>query len=119
MSSGPELSLVCKSCGAEVSPYITECPYCGARVHIAVAGGDVVLGANGAALGMLAAWSMRDVLGRRAGREDESDLLGVLAIAAVLVLLPLVTDEASGLAGVTGGVIGIVLGLVLAQLPER
>ena len=31
MSSGPELSLVCKSCGAEVSPYITECPYCGAR----------------------------------------------------------------------------------------
>src|SRR5258705_9269231 len=33
MSSGPELSLVCKSCGAEVSPYITECPYCGARVQ--------------------------------------------------------------------------------------
>ena len=51
--------------------------------------GDLVLGANGAALGLLAAWSMRDVLGRRAGREDESDLLGVLAIAALLVLLPL------------------------------
>ena len=33
MSSGPDLSLVCKSCGAEVSPYITECPYCGARVQ--------------------------------------------------------------------------------------
>src|SRR3954465_1641605 len=211
MSSGPDLSLVCKSCGAEVSPYITECPYCGARVQkrapkldrggvprpaksrrsrpqlprlkpgeipgiradrrpwatwlvvlgsvagtigiksglldltdfwygvgydepwravtslfaythtayevavvgsvalfgwllerrhgawaallvffLAGAGGasadiqlstdTVVLGANGAALGLLAAWAMRDVLGRRQGREDDSDLLGAPAI---------------------------------------
>ncbi len=68
---------------------------------------------------MLAAWSMRDVLGRRQGREDESDLLGVLAIAAVLVLLPLATKEAGGVAGVVGGGIGIVFGLLLARLPER
>jgi membrane associated rhomboid family serine protease len=250
MSSGPDLFLVCKSCGAEVSPYITECPYCGTRIQkrapkldrggvsraarrgrgrpqlprlrpneipgirpdrrpwvvwvlvlasvlvtvalksgllgydklgygfafedawrpftslftysatgyeivtvsavalfglllerrhgflvplvtffacgaggawIGVNLGDASLafGANGAALGLLAAWAMRDVLGRRQGREDDSDLLGVLAIAAVLVLLPLATDEASGLAGVAGGVIGIVLGLLLARLPER
>jgi membrane associated rhomboid family serine protease len=249
MSSGPDLFLVCKSCGAEVSPYITECPYCGTRIQkrapkldrggvsrssrrgrgrpqlprlkpneipgiradrrpwavwalvlgsvlltvalksglltvdtayglgaddpwrafttlftygstgyevaavgavalfgfllerrhgwwapllvflVSGAGGayiavqlgkaDLALGANGAALGLLAAWAMRDVLGRRRGREDDSDLLGVLAIAAVLVLLPLATDEASGIAGVAGGVIGIVLGLGLAQLRER
>ena len=252
MSSGPDLYLVCKSCGAEVSPYITECPYCGtriqkrapkldrggvpkapkrarsrpqlprlrpgeipgiradrrpwavwvlvlasvlvtvadqvgpartrstsryaagarravARVHDAVrlhldrlrgghrrrdravrlaaraparlvgaaagvlrlrrgrrvrrrrqvAGEGIALGANGAALGMLAAWTMRDVLGRRKGREDDSDLLGVLAIAAVLVLLPLATTDASGVAGVVGGTAGILLGLILAQLPER
>jgi membrane associated rhomboid family serine protease len=250
MSSGPELSLVCKSCGAEVSPYITECPYCGARVQkrapkldrggvprppkrarsrpqlprlrpgeipgiraerrawatwlivaamlivtvglksglfsyskfeygfgfddpwraftslfayshtgyelavvgaialfgwllerrhgawatlivflaagaggayvdIAVANGDLVLGANGAALGLLAAWSMRDVLGRRAGREDESDLLGVLAIAALLVLLPLASTEAGGVAGLVGGGIGVIFGLLLSRLPER
>ena len=56
---------------------------------------------------MLAAWTMRDVLGRRRGVEDDSDLLGVLAIAAVLVLLPLATTDASGIAGVVGGVIGI------------
>jgi len=248
MSSGPELSLVCKSCGSEVSPYITECPYCGARVQkrapkldrggiprqqkrsrpqlprlrpgeipgiraehrpwacwalvlasllvtiglksgllhiwdfwyaqiadepwrafsslfaythtayeiaavaaialfgwllerrhgawapllvfvvcgaggaylaIAVADESVVLGANGAALGMLAAWAMRDVLGRRAGRPDDSDLLGVLAIAALLVLLPLASQEASGVAGIAGGVLGLLIGLGLARLPER
>jgi membrane associated rhomboid family serine protease len=252
MSSGPDLSLVCKSCGAEVSPYITECPYCGARVqkrapkldrggvprppkrprrsrpqlprlrpgeipgiradrrpwatwllvlaavgttvglksgllHLAdfiyglgyddawrsvtslfaythtgyeiaaigavalfgwllerrhgawatllvffaagaggayidislVGSSDVTLGATGAALGLLAAWAMRDVLGRRAGREDESDLLGVLAIAALLVLLPLASDEAGGVAGLAGGGIGLVLGLILARRPER
>jgi membrane associated rhomboid family serine protease len=251
MSSGPDLSLVCKSCGAEVSPYITECPYCGARVQkrapkldrggvprtsrsrrsrpqlprlrpgeipgiradrrpwatgllvlatvavtvgiksgvlnlldfwygppgatepwraftslfaythtayeIAVVGAvalfgwllerrhgpwapllvffaagaggayadiqlandSVVLGANGAALGLLAAWAMRDVLGRRAGRPDDSDLLGALAIAALLVLLPLASKEAGGVAGLVGGGIGIVFGLLLARLPER
>src|SRR3954452_11985436 len=216
MSSGPDLYLVCKSCGAEVSPYITECPYCGTRIQkrapkldrggvpraskrarsrpqlprlrpgeipgiradrrawvvwflglapvrvpvavksglvspepfaygigfdepwraftslflyastgyeaiavgaivlfgwllerrhgwwapllvflvtgaggayvaVEVAGEGFVRGANGAALGMLAAWAMRDVLGRRRGRDDDSDLLGVLVIAVVLV----------------------------------
>jgi membrane associated rhomboid family serine protease len=33
VSPGPELFVVCKSCGSEVSPYITECPYCGARLR--------------------------------------------------------------------------------------
>jgi membrane associated rhomboid family serine protease len=29
----PELFVVCKNCGSEVSPYVTECPYCGQRVR--------------------------------------------------------------------------------------
>jgi membrane associated rhomboid family serine protease len=33
MSSGPDLFVVCKQCGSEVSPYITECPYCGSRLR--------------------------------------------------------------------------------------
>src|SRR3954454_6786602 len=33
MSSGPDLFVVCKNCRAEVSPYITECPYCGTRLR--------------------------------------------------------------------------------------
>jgi membrane associated rhomboid family serine protease len=251
MASGPDLFVVCKKCGSEVSPYITECPYCGTRLRkrapklerggvprepkkarrrpslgrlrpgeipgirvdrrpyatillvlasivvtlgwkggawniddlllsagttdeyyrtvttlfiyghtayevialaatflfgwllerrhgfwapllvflaggaggmfLAIAGEEVTIavGANGAALALLAAWAMRDVLGRRRGREDDSDLLGALAIAAVLILLPLATDEASALAGLGGGVIGVILGLVLSRLPER
>jgi membrane associated rhomboid family serine protease len=27
------LSVVCRSCGSEVSPYVTECPYCGTRIR--------------------------------------------------------------------------------------
>ncbi len=33
MSQTPELSVVCRSCGSEVSPYVTECPYCGHRLR--------------------------------------------------------------------------------------
>src|SRR4249920_3506410 len=33
MSSGADLFVVCKQCGSEVSPYITECPYCGHRLR--------------------------------------------------------------------------------------
>ena len=76
-------------------------------------------GANGAALALLAAWSVRDLLGRRRGEEDDTDMLGVLAIAVVLLLLPLAAVEASAVAGVGGGVIGLLLGLVLARIPER
>src|SRR5919108_802908 len=250
MASGPDLFVVCKKCGSEVSPYITECPYCGTRLRkrapklerggvakepkatrrrrpslgrlkpgeipgirpdrrpyatillvvasvlvtlgaradlwevdrlillfnttdeyyrtvttlfvygqtgyeivalgavflfgwllerrhgwwaplllflaggaggmfLAIAGDDVGLvttGANGAALALLGAWAMRDVFGRRRGVEDDSDLLGALAIAAVLILLPLASTEASALAGLGGGIIGVVLGVPLARL---
>lgn len=33
MAQAPELSVVCRSCGSEVSPYVTECPYCGHRLR--------------------------------------------------------------------------------------
>jgi membrane associated rhomboid family serine protease len=247
MASGPDLFVVCKSCGSEVSPYITECPYCGTRLRkrapkldrggapkapkrsrprlaplrrgeipgirpdrrpyatiflvlasivvtllaragwdqmtlevvlrdpldgdwwrlftslfvygstgyevaalaaiaifgillerrhgwwapllVFVVGGglgmllvvaleDVSLatGGNGAALAMVAAWAMRDVLGRRKGREDDADLLGVLAVASLLVLLPVAADDAHAIAGLGGGIAGIVMGTGLARL---
>ena len=248
MASGPDLFVVCKSCGSEVSPYITECPYCGTRLRkrapklerggpkpakkarprlgplrageipgirpdrrpyatyaliivpivltivgragwddiatlimggpldgdwwrpittqfiygstgyevaalaaVAIFGillerrhgmwaplvvfliggtlgmllvlgvdeGSVAVGGNGGALALLAAWSVRDLLGRRRGIEDDSDMLGVLAIASLLVLLPLATEDAHTLAGLGGGLAGLVMGLGLARMRER
>jgi membrane associated rhomboid family serine protease len=258
MASGPDLFVVCKSCGSEVSPYVTECPYCGTRLRkrapkldrggtpkpprprrqrprlaplrrgeipgirpdrrpwvtillvlipavvtiagktgldlvpehmvlgmqpgasdavdgewwrlvttqlvygttgyevaalagVAIFGGllerrhghwaplvvfllggtvgmlaqytvypdDVAVGGNAGALALLAAWAMRPVLERRRGRDDDTDLLGVLAAAILLVLTPLVVDGASALAGLSGGVAGIVLGVGLTRLRRR
>jgi hypothetical protein len=59
------------------------------------------------------------VLTRRRGEEDDADLLGVLLIAVVLVLVPLAATEANSLAGLGGGVVGILLGLLLARAPQR
>jgi membrane associated rhomboid family serine protease len=91
----------------------------GALFAVKVAGDDFALGANGAALGMVGAWVVRDLLGRRRGIEDDSDLLGVLAIAAVLVLLPIASDDASAAAGFAGGLAGLIIGLGLAPLASR
>ncbi len=91
----------------------------GSALVLAVDSHAGTIGANSSALALLAAWTMRDVLARRRGEEDDADLLGVLAIAVVLVLLPLATVEPHSLAGLGGGVAGILLGLVLARVPQR
>jgi membrane associated rhomboid family serine protease len=250
MASSPDLFVVCKNCGSEVSPYITECPYCGTRLRkrapkierdgtvsepkpkkqrrqktsriprprreranvraaldtrpyatlalvllslfgflvlsivdpadIAVAGpihgqwwrvvtsqflygsawyelaavlavgifgwlleqrhgpfvvlalfvvcgaGGIALtavvdptplavGGNGAALGLLCAWAVPDLLARGRGDAYEGDLLGTLAIALVLLLMPLAVSEASAIAGFAGGAAGLLCGLALAR----
>jgi membrane associated rhomboid family serine protease len=81
--------------------------------------GLLILGGNGAALGLLAAWAIPLVLARRRGEEDEADLLGTAVIAAVLLLLPLVADFTSVVAGLTGGLAGVLAGLVLARAKPR
>ncbi len=91
----------------------------GMLLVVGVDEGSVALGGNAGALALLAAWAMRDVLDRRRGVEVEGDLLGVLAIATLLVFLPLATVDAHALAGLGGGLAGIVMGLALARLPER
>jgi membrane associated rhomboid family serine protease len=75
-----------------------------------------VMGANGAALGLLCAWLVDDRLARRRGDDRENDLLGVYVIAAVLVLLSLTTEEANIGAAIGGAVAGAVIGLLLPQL---
>jgi membrane associated rhomboid family serine protease len=91
----------------------------GSALVVAVDEGTLALGANSGALALLAAWTMRDVLARRRGEEDDADLLGVLAFAVVLVLIPLAAQEAHSLAGLGGGVVGLLLGFALARIPQR
>jgi membrane associated rhomboid family serine protease len=95
------------------------CGAAGSALVLALDEGSLAAGANSSALGLLAAWTMRDVLARRRGEEDDADMLGVLAFAVLLVLVPLAAEEAHSLAGLGGGVAGIVLGLVLARMPQR
>jgi membrane associated rhomboid family serine protease len=75
-----------------------------------------VIGANGAALGLLVAWLVDDRLAARRGDDRENDLLGVYVIAAVLVLLSLTTESANIAAAVGGALAGALLGLVLPRL---
>jgi membrane associated rhomboid family serine protease len=79
----------------------------------------VFLGANAGALALLAAWSVRDLIAARRGEEIESDLLGVAAVAVLLLLLPAALREADPLAGLGGALAGLVLGHALSRLPER
>jgi membrane associated rhomboid family serine protease len=88
----------------------------GALVASAVYALPLVSGANGAALGLLAAWAVPDLIEMRAGNYYEGDLLGVAAIAALLLALPYARPEASWLAGVTGAVVGLLLGFGMHQL---
>src|SRR5437763_1167677 len=136
MARGADLFVVCKNCGSEVSPYVTECPYCGQRVRkrapkierqatparagaMAVAAqlgpGAVIFGANGLGLGMLCAWAVPDLLAWRRDEEWEGDLLGTAVIAAVLLLMPLAVPGCNAVAGVTGLVAGLVIGYPLAR----
>jgi membrane associated rhomboid family serine protease len=78
-----------------------------------------ILGANGAALGLLFAWLVEDRRAARTGDDRGNDLIGVLVFAAVLLLLPLAVQEASWVAGLAGAATGGLLGLLLPVLARR
>ena len=79
----------------------------------------VVLGANGAALGLLVAWLVDDRLAARRGHDRENDLLGVYVIGAVLVLLSVAVEEANIGAALGGAAAGALLTPVLRLLTRR
>jgi hypothetical protein len=98
----------------------------GALVASAVYSQAIVIGGNAGALGLLAAWAVPDLRAARSGVYYEGDLLGAGALAAVLLAIPfalprtfvfdgnhVIGGDPSWLAGVTGGAIGLVLGLGL------
>jgi membrane associated rhomboid family serine protease len=81
--------------------------------------GTPVQGANGAALGLLAAWYIDDRRAARRGHQRDSDLLGVYVVAAVLLLLSVAVEEANIGAAACGAVTGALLGFVLPLFTRR
>jgi len=88
----------------------------GALVAGAVYSFPLLSGANAAALALLAAWAVPDLESAREGGYRDGDLLGAGALAALLLAIPFARPEASWLAGVTGAVLGLLLGLGIHRL---
>jgi len=91
--SETELSVICKNCGSEVSPYVTECPYCGARLRKRAPKlerrGDALEAKPRRRRGVLGARFKRK--GRAAPARPYATLTAIVASAAMLLVL-----EASG-----------------------
>lgn len=79
----------------------------------------LVGGANGAALALIAAWAIPDLVDRRRGQDIEGDLIGAAAFAAVLLLMPIAVEEADPLAGLVGVAVGLAVGLPLDRAARR
>lgn len=91
----------------------------GALVVLASSDLALMSGGNGAALALVAAWAVPDLRALRAHSYYDGDLLGAAAIAAALLAMPLARVEASWVATVTGGLIGLILGAGLDRLHPR
>jgi membrane associated rhomboid family serine protease len=79
----------------------------------------VVTGANGAALAMLIAWAIPDLVSMRRHEDIEGDMIGTAVIAGAVALMPLATTDASWLADGVGVVVGLVVGIPLARTMLR
>ena len=79
----------------------------------------IVAGGNGAALALLVAWAIPDLLSLRAGEEIDGDMIGTAVIAAAVAAMPLVVSDASWVADGAGLLAGLVVGFPLSRVPER
>jgi membrane associated rhomboid family serine protease len=86
-------------------------------IAVALDPGTFVYGTHGAALGLLCAWLVPVLFARRrrTGGDDDADLLGVLVIAVVLLMVP-VLSQGSAVAGLVGAALGALAGLALSAL---
>jgi membrane associated rhomboid family serine protease len=75
----------------------------------------LAVGGNASALGLLCAWLLLDLRDRRAGTDPETDLFGVVAIAALLAAMPVLEATADPWAGLAGAAVGTLAGLLLPR----
>jgi membrane associated rhomboid family serine protease len=78
----------------------------------------VVLGAGGAALAMICAWAVPDLIELSQTGEVEGDLIGTAVIAVAVALMPLADVHASWVADVVGVAAGLLIGLPLARTAQ-
>jgi Rhomboid family len=86
----------------------------GTAASAAVYSGPFVLGGNGAALALVCAWMVPDLVTLRRGEDIDGDLLGTVVIAVALALMPAVVDGASWISDAVGVAGGFAVGLPLA-----
>jgi membrane associated rhomboid family serine protease len=91
------------------------CGIGGNAIAVALGANDFVFGAPGAALGMLAAWALPDLLRARHDVEHDGDLLGALVLAVVVLAMAAVVPGASAAASLAGLVLGALAGLMLLR----
>jgi len=77
---------------------------------------SVALGGNGAALALLSAWAVPDLIDLARKREIDGDLIATGVLAVVIALIPLAAPDASWVAGGVGLAAGLALGYVLARV---
>jgi len=90
----------------------------GTAATAAALSAPVVWGANGAALALLCAWALPDLISLRRRQEIEGDLLGTATIGVVVALMPLVAPGASWISDLVGVAGGLAIGLPLALTQE-
>jgi membrane associated rhomboid family serine protease len=78
----------------------------------------IVMGGNGAALALLCAWAIPDLLTLRRKEDIDGDILGAAAIGIAVALMPLVAVGASWISDAVGVVAGLAIGLPLALTQE-
>ncbi|HEY2652758.1 MAG TPA: rhomboid family intramembrane serine protease [Solirubrobacteraceae bacterium] len=93
----------------------------GAAATAAFYSNPFTLGGNGAALALLVAWAIPDVLTLRRREDFDGDLLGTAVVAVVIALMPLVVDGPLGpswISDAVGVLGGVAIGLPLALTQE-
>jgi membrane associated rhomboid family serine protease len=91
------------------------CGLGGNAIAAAVNVDDVIFGAPGAALGMLAAWVLPDLMRARHGVEHDGDLIGTAVIGVVVAVMPAIVWGASAIATASGLILGALAGLMLLR----
>jgi membrane associated rhomboid family serine protease len=86
----------------------------GAVATVAALSHPVVVGGNGAALALLCAWAVPDLMRLRRHQDIDGDLLGTAAIGVVVGLMPLVVTDASWISDGVGVLGGIAVGVPMA-----